>query len=433
VRLPKRLLTSGASIALAVSSLIPMAHSAGAAANTYVIKVDNASPTGHNYQYNDFFPRSGTSILSGDIVDFRWDTGSKDGFHTATVLKSGETPAQAWQASPIMVADPDDVAGTFQENPAVDGPSSPPAGSGAPGACGDAATPCAYDGSKDVNSGAHPTGPGNDFFVTITGAAGTTVNFVCLVHPGMAASLSIVGSSPSPTDLSAAVASQKAADDAEATAAAAAVTPAAPTTASNGSKTYTVVLGAESQHMQVLEMLPPKVNIKAGDSVKYTSAVHEPHTVAFPIGSAPETDFTAFMCEGSGTTDTPTAPPPSCAGGPTNFEAHLLLKPVGGSVIASTATKAASGVLFGPGGPPVPSSFTFSFPNAGTFSYMCRVHDNMTGQVMAAAVAAALAPTGGAHSAPATPVQPVVLAVILFLVAATTALVAVPVARRRRG
>jgi plastocyanin len=32
--------------------------------------------------------------------------------------------------------------------------------------------------------------------------------------------------------------------------------------------------------------------------------------------------------------------------------------------------------------PPFPSSFSFTFPNAGTFDYQCRIHDHMVGLVV---------------------------------------------------
>jgi hypothetical protein len=50
---------------------------------------------------------------------------------------------------------------------------------------------------------------------------------------------------------------------------------------------------------------------------------------------------------------------------------------------------------------PFPDRYTFSFPNAGTFAYMCRIHENMTGTIAVAAPPAPPAPpvlpaTGGA-------------------------------------
>lgn len=435
VRLRTRLLTASVSLTLTAGSLVTMVRPVAAASNTYVIGVDNASPAGHNYMYRDYFPRSGTNILSGDVIDFKWNSGSLDGFHTATLLKTGDSATTVWSNTPIVIADSDDAAGTMQENPAAVSPTFPPAGSGAPSACGDATTPCTYNGTAQLNSGANPTAAGADFFVKVSVEAGTAVTFICLVHPGMQASLNVVSTGASPTDQSAASASQKAADDSEAAASAAAVSNPAPTTNSNGSKTWSVTLGSESQHTNVLEMLPASINIKAGDSVKYTTVSHEIHTATFPVGNDPSTDFTAFKCEGSGTTDTDaTGPPTSCAGGPSNFEGHFLAAPVGGTVISSPSTLATSGILAFGG--PFPTSYTFSFPNAGTFTYQCRVHDHMTGQVLAAAVAASLAATGG--GAPASAPRPVIpepvrVPAILFLMAAVAALVAVPVARRLRS
>ena len=59
---------------------------ADAAPERYTIGVDNATPSGHLFMYTDFFPRSGVTIHSGDVVDFGWAS-QADGLHTATVLQ----------------------------------------------------------------------------------------------------------------------------------------------------------------------------------------------------------------------------------------------------------------------------------------------------------------------------------------------------------
>jgi len=72
----------------------------------------------------------------------------------------------------------------------------PPAGSGAPGACGDATTPCPWDGSKELNSGALSGGTGTDYYYKINlgsaPAAPITVNYFCAVHgPTMKGSFTV--------------------------------------------------------------------------------------------------------------------------------------------------------------------------------------------------------------------------------------------------
>jgi len=107
---------------------------AGAAPATVTIGVDHATPASHNFEYVDFFPRSGATIHSGDIVHFQWSS-TPDGLHTATLLRAGETPAMAWNTVyPITTPDADDSASQQQFNPQIGGPTFPPPGSGAPGA-----------------------------------------------------------------------------------------------------------------------------------------------------------------------------------------------------------------------------------------------------------------------------------------------------------
>src|SRR5713101_8207786 len=104
--------------ALAVSSLVVSmlggSLSAGASGNprTYVIGVDAAGPTDHNFEYVDFFPRGQVLptdpqavVGNGAVLDFRYNLGSLDGLHTATLLPSGESPGQAWTNHPLLVGD----------------------------------------------------------------------------------------------------------------------------------------------------------------------------------------------------------------------------------------------------------------------------------------------------------------------------------------
>lgn len=372
---------------------------ARAAAQTIPIGVDHSTPAGHNFEYTDFFPRDGVTIHTGDVVDFGWAS-TPDGFHTATVLKSGETPNDAWTTVyPFAQPDADDGAGALQLNPKI-GPSNPPPGSGAPGACGDAATPCAYDGTTDVNSGPNGTDGASHFFVQVNAAAGTTINYVCLIHPGMAGSLSVADpatTSSTVSDVSAAAQSQADADTSAALAKEASVNNSSSATNADGTHTITMTAGTAVPHVEIAEMLPNNVQIAAGDTVTWaTSTIADPHTVTFPQGDDPSTEPIPSVCEGAGSTDgpfDPAAPGPPC-GDPTKFETHLIPAPSGGTVISSTTTVATSGIIGSPPAP-FPNSYSFSFPNSGTFSYMCRIHDHMTGTVTVLAATT---------SQPATPV-----------------------------
>lgn len=392
-----RRLASGPLLAMAITVLTLGSGgiTAHAAVTTYTIGVDNATPASHLLMYTDFFPRGGTSVLPGDVIDFKWNTGSPDGFHTTTVLATGVTPNTVY-ADPTFapaVPDADDGAGTLQENPAINAPSNP--------ACGTVGTPCVYDGSTQLNSGAFPTAPGNDFYVTMNVNEGTDVTFICLIHPGMVGSVSVIapGGAPPSTQatVDAAAAAQYATDTTEALAAAAAVVVPSPSTNADGSKTWNVQAGAQGPHEQVLEFFPNNFQVTAGDSVKWTQPTNDIHTVTFPSGAASAgVDFHQFVCEG-GPPDTPAAAPPAppCAV-PPNFESHFTPAPAGPTTLADPTTVATSGVLGIPPSP-FPGNYTFKVAGVGTYTYMCKVHDHMTATL---AAVAKLPPSGSRPSVP---------------------------------
>jgi hypothetical protein len=64
-------------------------------------------------------------------------------------------------------------------------------------------------------------------------------------------------------------------------------------------------------------------------------------------------------------------------GCPAAGEVHIVPQPLGGTVISSPNTAASSGIISTL--PGFPNSYSFSFPDSGTFAYQCRIHDHMTG------------------------------------------------------
>jgi plastocyanin len=288
-----------AAVGTLLSWWLPVTAAHAAAPTTYTIGVDAASPQGHNFQYTDYFPRGGAgasavNIHNGDVVDFQWNQGSLDGFHTATMVPQGQTPNQVWAANPIVGSDSDDGAGQLAflgSNPGTFGTTPPP---GAPGGCGNAATPCAYDGTAVVSSAGQPNAPGFDYVVKIalpgTVSSATTVNFICLVHPGMQGAVTVVPDAQAaslPADVAAAGATQAQADTTEALNGEAAVP--APTTTTNpdGTHTVTATAGAGTAHTEILEMLPRSLHVAPGDTVKWTTLTQRDiHTVTFPVGPA---------------------------------------------------------------------------------------------------------------------------------------------------
>ncbi len=61
---------AAATAVLLVGSLATLTVSAGAVTSppSLTIGVDHASPPGHNWQYIDFFPRSGLTVHQGEVV-----------------------------------------------------------------------------------------------------------------------------------------------------------------------------------------------------------------------------------------------------------------------------------------------------------------------------------------------------------------------------
>jgi hypothetical protein len=85
------------------------------------------------------------------------------------------------------------------------------------------------------------------------------------------------------------------------------------------------------------------------------------------------------VANGPDTPATGTSNPTGCAD-PNTFESPIIPGPMGSSVVANGAAAGSSGVLTGdPLGPSlgIGKSFTYSFPNEGTYYVACAFHQNM--------------------------------------------------------
>ena len=396
--------------AVVTGGLVLTSHpvSAGPAAITLTIGIDNAPPAGHNWSFHDYFPRSAVAVHNGDTLHFHLDTAAPDGAHTVTLGKPGEAPLAIYAALPGIkpdsgAGDPD-APGTV-ETSAFFG-TSPPPGSGALGACGDVTTPCSYTGASEVNSGLLPV-VGTDFYykIHLTGGApaeALTINYICNLHgPSMSGTFTIVpNSTPASTqaDLDTASAAQYAADTTAAQSVESRDASASVTTNPNGTRTVSLLAGdgTADGRVQLLEMLPGNTTIRVGDTVRWTSpSQSELHTVTFPQGSGSNSvDPQEQFCENPAGADTPvTAGPPlfGCAGppgSPTGLEPVLNPAPQGPATISSTSTVASSGAIGSIPNSGLPSAYAFVFSNPGTYQYQCRIHDHMLGTVVVAATAA---------------------------------------------
>jgi plastocyanin len=405
-----KVVTGGALAGAALLAVTGGPTPAHAAAVTLNIGVDNAPPSGHNWEFLDFFPRSGVNVHDGDTLHFVFNATSLDGFHSVVFGKPGETPTQIATNLPNIAAESGDAAGT--QDFAANFGSHPPPGSGAPGACGNVGTPCIYDGTSDLSSGPmFNGGPFTDFYYKIQLAGGVsvpaTINYICNVHgPAMSGTFTIVTSGTAAStqaELDAAAATQYSNDVAAGQSVESSVGAASVTTNADGTHTVGLTAGAETSdgRVQILEMLPNNVSVTAGDKVTWTALSHnDPHTVTFPQGSGSNSaDPFPFLCEIAAAADNPAAggPPtfgcPGPPGSPTGFEVGFVPGAAGPTSVASTSTVSSSGILDAGTYYPGPTAYTFTFPNTGTFLYQCRVHNHMTAQIVVVA-AVATPPTG---------------------------------------
>jgi plastocyanin len=364
-----RLAILAAVLAVAGASL-PLAAARATPAVTVPIGVDHPPPGGHDFEYTDFFPRHGTVVHRGDLLDFAWAS-SPDGLHTATVLSAGTSPEQASQQFPTVVGDADDGPAQAQVNPAVLAPSDP--------SCGTPARPCRYDGAAPVNSGALPTNGQAHFLVRLDVAPGTTVRFLCLLHPGMTGSVTVAGPRlprTPPATIQRRADRQAAVDTRAALHAEHAADHASIRRHRDGTRTVTLTAGTAAPHVEVTEMLPRTVHLRAGDRVRWLTRTRvDIHTVTFPQGTE-QAEALPPVCEHPGG-DVPAGPPPPCGGDPSLLELHFDPQPVGPCTVPSPDTVASSGILGPPRAPSgLPSRYALAFPNRGTFSYFCHVHEH---------------------------------------------------------
>ena len=363
----------------------------------FTITADRAAavPVGHRWAFNDFFPRTAT-IETGGTFQF-----TNEGFHTATLLPLSWNEAADNDVNGIASADVDDSA--INANGTTKALENLPAIFPVPAqGCGTADAPCVFDGTHIVSMGAPLAGPPAPFVVTVTAPPGA-YTFHCRVHPYMAGTLNVVAKgSPgvtTATSADAAAATQAADDVAAGMAAETAASTAGKVKNRDGTTTWKLTVGTSDPagHVAVLDMLPRKITIKKGDTVLWRALDrNEPHTVTFPKDL--NTDVVP-LCEGPGGRDTPAVPtvnPPmspfdfGCSGRPVDeFEFG------GGNgvrTIVSPRTVSDSGLVAAPAvvaGFNMPASVAlsrwsvrFAGARAGTYHYVCQIHDGMEGDIV---------------------------------------------------
>lgn len=383
-----------AALALLASPFVTTAPAAATSPPlTVTADMPAAIPAGHNWSFNDFFPRT-LSVPTGATVEF-----ANTSFHTSTLLPAGETPVQDNLAWGLLKPDPDDAApnpnGTTHSQffvPAI--LPSPATG------CGSAANPCTFDGTSVVSSGATMGPPSGPFSVKIEASPGVYW-FHCRIHPGMDGKLNVLPAEAQGTtqaELSAAVASQVTADVEAGYVAEAKAQHATPRKNADGTKTWTMTAGTSSPdgRVAILEMLPRNLHIRSGDTVVWKPlSPNEPHTVTFPHEL--NSDIVP-LCESAGG-DVPAVPNHLPPQGPFDFHCGAVPFPDelelgggnGNATVSSPTTVSDSGIVtpnaevdaFGVPRTAVLSSWAVHFTGAvpGAYRYLCQIHEGMEGQI----------------------------------------------------
>jgi plastocyanin len=220
-----------------------------------------------------------------------------------------------------------------------------------------------YGGTGFLNTGVIFRGS----TATIQFTAAGSLPYICVIHPGMAGVVKVVASG---TTTSQADADAKAAQTrtallgAEASLAASVQAQVSETKRSNGTSLWSIYANAKQDvapqpgggtgYLELLRFIPSTLEIEAGDSVKWTAT--SAHTVTFPASGQDPATIDPF-----------TTPPTT------------------NSVYDGQSFYHSA--LFGFPAPGVPTTYTLTFPDAGTFNYVCALHGQLgqTGQIVVAA------------------------------------------------
>lgn len=254
-------------------------------------------------------------------------------------------------------------------------------------------SPFAFDGvRKYVYSGTIFGDPANPPTFAIKFEKAGDYHITCFIHPGMDGEVKVVDSGTADTQATAdaRATSEYGADIAALKAAAAGQNAKGPTVTkqSDGSSLYEVDMigplgGSNGMRDYIQQFFPAAVNIHQGDSVQWNNPTTDPHTVSFNLqnsGLDPNT------------TDPFSVPPTGAADGTYD----------GGTEFVHSGIL---GVEAGGGSQSAAETFTLKFTKAGSYSYVCLLHENqgMTGTVNVAAQTTTTPTATPSQTATATP------------------------------
>ena len=225
------------------------------------------------------------------------------------------------------------------------------------------------DGTTFVNSGLQPLGAAPVPLELDFETPGTYPYF-CVIHPLMTGEVEVVeagGEADTAADVTARGTEEADRWLEEGRATKAALVEAEPGQVANpdGSTTWTVEMGATTEHVDVLAFVPTPAEVQAGDTVTFINNSGAPHTAT-------------FFGEGAEVIQSPLDPR---AGAPAPGPSPQALSSSG---LFNTGLLPPNSPP-GEGPPEAARSYSFTVPEPGTYSYVCLFHapSEMVGQITA--------------------------------------------------
>ncbi len=317
------------------------------------------------WQIMKFYPESIT-VNEGDTIV--WKINSTE-FHTVSFLAPG-------QKQPDFLVPEGGNSQRLVANPLAAFPT----------------TSSTYDGTEYANSGLlqRNAPPNPTEFKLIFSKAGS-YDYVCIVHPGMNGKVIVqpqgTAYPKTPAQVDADARAQVAADQQMAIGMKAKATQApASRPGPKGSTIHVVNMGYSTDMVDYMKFAPSNLTIQVGDTVEWqANNGGTPHTVTFLAGGK-EPDLILTEPQQNG--------PPKLVLNPE------VAAPAGGSTFSGN-NLTSSGIIFGQQDPtPGPKTYSLVFDKAGTYDYLCLLHDQMG---MTGTITVVAATAGGAAAATVPP------------------------------